>query len=172
MMDFTASLPANLTQNIQKISQNFGLFVYDIQLAREHGDFVLRILLTGKDFSLDPKNMPISVDICAEISQILSPLLDVELANERDFADGYVLEVGSCGLERSLKIPRHFALSIGDFVVVHKKSGEKLEKISGILQKFGGDFIKISLDPKNSVKISLSDIKKARTEILAKSKKK
>lgn len=56
----------------------------------------------------------VDLDTIAEVSERLSRRLDLE-----DFGPaGYALEVSSPGVERPLRTPRHFALSVGERVKV------------------------------------------------------
>lgn len=57
-----------------------------------------------------PAKKPITLDDCAFVDGVISPLLDVYPPIE----GGYSLEVSSPGLERKLKTPRHFMLSVGE----------------------------------------------------------
>jgi ribosome maturation factor RimP len=78
-----------------------GIELDDIEVAGKGGGTIVRITLDG-----DP---PLTVDRVAELSRGLSRLLD-----EADpIVSSYTLEVGSPGLERSLRRPRHFEKSVG-----------------------------------------------------------
>ncbi len=52
---------------------------------------------------------PLGVDRIAELSRAVSRLID----EEDPFSGSYTLEVSSPGLERKLRLPRHFQKSVG-----------------------------------------------------------
>ena len=95
-----------LESKLEKYIQSCGCELYDITLTKEYNQDVLRISIYRKD--------GISHAHCQEVSNLISPLLDVE----DPFASKYLLEVSSPGVERTLKTPRHFRLSIGEEVQV------------------------------------------------------
>lgn len=96
----------NLEESIKITVEGCGAELYDIVTAREHDRNIFRILVTTKD--------GISLDKCAEISRMISPLLDIE----EPMQGNYSLEVSSPGIERKLKRPQHFKASIGEKIRV------------------------------------------------------
>lgn len=109
----------SLEEKLEKYIQSCGCELYSIEMAREFGQEILRISLYSKE--------GISLDQCQKVSNLISPFLDVE----DPIASKYVLEVSSPGVERILKEPRHFRLSIGEEIQV-----KMLDKtlIEGILK--------------------------------------
>lgn len=96
----------NLEETIEMTVKSCGVELYDLVNTKEHGNNIFRILITSKD--------GISLDKCAEISRLISPILDVD----EPMAPKYFLEVSSPGIERKLKKPQHYKGSIGDKVRV------------------------------------------------------
>ncbi len=94
----------NLEESIEIAVQGCGAEVYDIVTLKENDKNVFRIYVTAKG--------GISLDKCAEISRMVSPILDIE----EPMQGNYNLEVSSPGIERKLKKPQHYKASIGEKV--------------------------------------------------------
>jgi len=92
----------NLEESIEIAVQGCGAEVYDIVTLKENDKNVFRIYVTAKG--------GISLDKCAEISRMVSPILDIE----EPMQGNYNLEVSSPGIERKLKKPQHYKASIGE----------------------------------------------------------
>ncbi|RDU57594.1 ribosome maturation factor RimP [Helicobacter sp. MIT 99-5507] len=136
-------IDSELESQITKIVEKNGYFLYDIEVLRENDAHILRISITSKN--------GINHNDCQKINDLISPLLDVY-----DPIDGeYFLEISSPGLERILKKPNHFKLSIGDTIEI--KLLDKT-KIIGILKE--SDDNGFYLD---STYYKYSDIKKAKS---------
>lgn len=132
-----------LYNNIQNICESNGLNLYDIEILKENNDTLIRISLYKKN--------GITLDDCENISNIISPLLDVELEN----LENYHLEVSSPGIERVLKKPNHFKYSVGELIEV-KLSDKSV--IEGVLEGFDNENIIIE-----SKQIPLKECKKIKT---------
>lgn len=102
----------NLEESIKITVESLGATLYDIVSTRENDRNIFRIYVTAKG--------GISLDKCAEISRMISPILDV---NE-PMSGEYNLEVSSPGIERKLKKVDHFKASIGENVRVKDVSTE------------------------------------------------
>ena len=121
--------------------------MYDTEVVTEFEKRIFRLYITSKE--------GISLDKCAEVSRILSPIFDVEPPLEGE----YTLEVSSPGIERKLLKPEHFTASIGEKVKIKLKDKEKF---IGILESFENNLASIRAE--NELKsISLDSIEKART---------
>lgn len=117
----------------EEVSQREGCQLYDIEFTSYKGQRILRVYVQGNAEG-------VSVDQCAEISRGLSLLLDVE-----DLVDGghYDLEVSSPGLDRPLRLHRHFASAVGEKVkvktteIIHPLNRQlnKGEKVKGVTGK-------------------------------------
>ena len=86
----------NLEESIRITVEGCDAMLYDIVTAKEHDRNIYRVLVTAKG--------GINLDKCAEISRLISPILDL---NEPLNGD-YILEVSSPGIERKLKYPHHW----------------------------------------------------------------
>jgi len=132
---------------IKQIVEDNGFRLYDIENVEEDGHKYYRIFIQKPDGS------GVNLDECAEINRIISPIFDVEYNTD----DAYFLEVSSPGIERPLKTPEHFKMSVGETVKLKLDDGSK---VTGKLQDF--DEEKQRINVKNKI-IPLDKIKKART---------
>ena len=96
----------SLEESIKLAVESLGANLYDIVTTKEHDKNIFRVLVTAEN--------GISLDKCAEISRMISPILDVD----EPMGGEYILEVSSPGIERKLKKPEHFIASIGELVKV------------------------------------------------------
>ncbi|BCD59762.1 MULTISPECIES: ribosome maturation factor RimP [unclassified Nitratiruptor] len=137
----------NLEQEIKQIVESCGAKLYDIEMVSDRGKTVYRVTITA----------PEGVDLqkCVEVSNLISPLLDVHPPVSGD----YNLEVSSPGVERKLKKPSHFELSVGEKVRVTKSDGETIE---GTLKDFHDNIL--TLQTKNGpVEVPFDQITSAKT---------
>lgn len=96
----------NLEESIKLAVESLGASLYDITTAREHDRNIFRVLVTAEG--------GVTLDKCAEISRMISPILDVD----EPMSGEYILEVSSPGIERKLKKKEHFISSVGEKVRV------------------------------------------------------
>ena len=96
----------SLEQSIKLAVESLGANLYDIVSTKAHDRNIFRVLVTAEG--------GISLDKCAEISRLISPILDID----EPMGGKYNLEVSSPGIERKLKKPEHFIASIGELVKV------------------------------------------------------
>lgn len=136
----------NLEQ-ITKIVESCGVSLYDTEIASEFDKKIFRIYITSKE--------GISLDKCAEISRILSPIFDLEPPLEGE----YLFEVSSPGIERKLTKPEHYNVSIGEKVKIKLKTKEKF---IGLLEAFDGNVASVRVE--NELRqVALDEIESART---------
>jgi len=134
-------------EKIVKIVESCGVSLYDTEVANEFDKRIFRLYITSKE--------GISLDKCAEISRILSPIFDLEPPLDGE----YLFEVSSPGIERKLTKPEHYNASIGEKV---KMKLNTKEKFIGILEAFSGNVASVRVE--NELKqVSLDEIESART---------
>lgn len=134
-------------EKIVKIVESCGVSLYDTEVANEFDKKIFRIYITSKE--------GISLDKCAEISRILSPIFDLEPPLEGE----YLFEVSSPGIERKLTKPEHYVASVGEKVKIKLTTKEKF---IGILEAFSGNVAAVRVE--NELKqIPLDEIESART---------
>ncbi len=105
----------NIEEQIAKIVRANGAEFYDTEIAKEAGQTVYRVYITHPD--------GVTLDLCANISNELSPFLDVN----PPISGKYFLEVSSPGIERALKKPSHFKQSIGETVQIKVQGQDRLK---------------------------------------------
>lgn len=96
----------NLEESIKLTVESQGANLYDIVQTKENENNIYRVYITSSS--------GINLDTCAEISRLISPILDVH----EPMSGEYNLEVSSPGIERKLKKTSHFKASIGENVKV------------------------------------------------------
>ncbi len=96
----------NLEESIKLAVESLGAKLYDIVTVKEHDRNIFRVLVTAEN--------GISLDKCAEISRMISPILDVD----EPMGGEYILEVSSPGIERKLRKKEHFISSVGEKVKI------------------------------------------------------
>lgn len=133
--------------NMVKIVESCGVSLYDTEVVNEFESRIFRLYITSKD--------GITLEKCAEVSRILSPIFDVEPPLEGE----YIFEVSSPGIERKLLRPEHFQSSIGEKVKIKLKDKEKY---IGILEASDANTISVRVNDETK-KIAIEDIEKART---------
>ncbi len=135
-------------EEIKKIVESFGAVLYDVELVPTGEEGHIFRVSVQKEGGVD-------LDLCADINAVLSPYLDTN----PPVKGKYYLEVGSPGIERSLKNIAHFEKSVGELVRMSLKDSTKLRgKLLGV--KDG--VVEIETE-EGSKKVSFGDISKART---------
>ncbi|RDU73338.1 ribosome maturation factor RimP [Helicobacter aurati] len=150
-----------LYNQLDKLIESKGIGLYGIDFLKDDATRILRISIYKKN--------GITLDDCETISNLISPLLDVELQDE----DAYHLEVSSPGVERVLKEPKHFFYSIGENIEIYLFNKQI---IRGILKEYcpanqdSDSYIVIDVTdsknkryPKGLQSIILRDCKKVKT---------
>ncbi|AVS36620.1 ribosome maturation factor RimP [Campylobacter jejuni] len=138
--------------NLEALCKEAGLSFYDDELVSENGRKIYRIYVQ--------KEGGVNLDDCVRLSEILSPIFDVEPPVNGE----YFLEVSSPGLERKLSKIEHFAKSIGELVKIATNEKEKFE--AKIIAVDDENIILENLETQEKTTINFNDIKKARTFII------
>ena len=107
----------SLESEIQKIVESCGAKLYDIETVTERGKAIYRVIITSPE--------GVDLEQCATISNLISPLLDVN----PPISGEYNLEVSSPGIERKLKKRNHFENSIGEKVSVTLVEGNVIKGV-------------------------------------------
>jgi ribosome maturation factor RimP len=107
----------------EAVARQRGLRLWDVEMGGRPGSSVVRVFVDSDD--------GVDLDTVSKVSEEISRGLDL-----RDPIPGrYTLEVSSPGLERTLRSPEHFALSVGRQVVV--KTTERVvadsHRIEGVI---------------------------------------
>ncbi|HEM6116852.1 ribosome maturation factor RimP [Streptococcus pluranimalium] len=131
----------------------------DVEYGKMGGDYVLSILVD--------KPGGISVDDTAELTDVISPLLDT--IKPDPFPEQYFLEVSSPGLERPLKTKEALENAVGSYVNVSLyKAIDKVKVFEGDLLAFDGENLTIDYLDKTrhkTVDIPYQTVAKARLAV-------
>ena len=144
----------SLENDINSLVKSVDLELYEIVTVSEFDETIYRISVLSK-VKEDLTREPVSLDACAKLSHLISPLLDVT----PPISGEYRMEVGSPGIERKLKTIRHFELSLGEKIALAFKDKDKLR---GILKKVKDSKIFIDVDGEEII-VDFSEISKAKT---------
>ncbi len=138
---------------LEKYIESLGYEVVSIEFLKDRKGWVLRIYID--------KDSGVTIDDCVKVSELVSPILDVE-----DYINfSYSLEISSPGVNRPLRKVEHFKKVIGKEIKVTLEEG--LEKYNmrknykGILKDVKNDEILLIEIDKNDYEIPIKEIKKA-----------
>lgn len=137
----------SLNSQIAKIVKANGANFYGTETAQDDGNSIFRVYIT--------KEGGVSLDLCAEISNELSPFLDVN----PPMHGAYYLEVSSPGIERKLENPTHFISAIGERVKFKVHGGDKEKGKITSADKSGFTIVKKGED----IRFEYNNISKAKT---------
>lgn len=101
-----ASIVERVTPLCQRVADELGYFIWDVDYVKEGTEWFLRIEI-DKDEGID-------IEDCERYSRAIDPLLD-----EESYIEGaYRLEVSSPGIERVIKNDFHLSKCIGEVVEI------------------------------------------------------
>lgn len=138
----------SLKENIENILKSCNVSLYDIESVTENERKIFRIYIIAQG--------GVNLDKCAEVTNILSPILDLE----PPVSGTYTLEVSSPGIERPLRTKHHFESSLGENVKIKLIN---TDKVIGKLEKVDDKGIVVLEDDGEKTTISFDEIEKART---------
>jgi ribosome maturation factor RimP len=138
-----------MNENIKKIVEAEGLELYDVELFKENESAIYRVSVINRDGGVD-------IDTCAKISNLISPLLDLNPPSNGH----YYLEVSSAGIERKIKNIHQFELSIGSDVEIKTKTKELIR--AKIISVDGNNII-LQRDDDINITLSFDNVSKAKT---------
>ncbi len=144
----------SLESDIESFVKSLDLELYDISTVSEFDETIYRISVVSTEIK-DGKRKPVSLDTCAELSRLISPLLDVTPPVSGD----YRLEVSSPGIERKLKNLHQYELSIGENVQLGFAGRDKLK---GKLVGVEDSKITVLVDGREEI-VDFGEISKAKT---------
>ena len=137
----------SLDEKMSKIIESSGAALYGTETVSEFDETIFRVFIT--------KAGGINLDLCAEISNELSPLLDVY----PPLSGQYRLEVSSPGIERKLTNPTHFKHAVGEKIKL-KIADEG--KVKGLLKSSTNKGIVVEVK-KEEERFSFDEILGAKT---------
>jgi len=144
----------SLESDIKSFVKSLDLELYDISTVSEFDETIYRISVISNETE-NGKRKPVSLDKCAELSRLISPLLDVTPPVSGD----YRLEVSSPGIERKLKNLHQYELSIGEDIQLGFSGRDKLK---GKLLRVEDSKITVEVDGEEQT-VDFGEISKAKT---------
>jgi ribosome maturation factor RimP len=136
----------------QAVARRRDLRLWDVEVGGGPGRKIVRVFVDADN--------GVDLDTVAEVSEEISRGLDL-----RDpIAGRYTLEVSSPGLERTLRSPEHFALSVGRKVVVKTKAplvGDS-NRVDGVISGSTDSAVRLRTDDEE-LDVPLDQIRSART---------
>ncbi|MFM7756676.1 MAG: ribosome maturation factor RimP [Actinomycetota bacterium] len=145
-------LVSRLTDVVLPIVSDLGLDLYDLEFSGG----LLRITVDT------PPGSPGGVDV-DQLSRV-TRLVSRELDHLDPIPGHYTLEVSSPGLERNLRLPRHFAREVGKTVAVRLRNvvqGER--RVTGILVEAGSEEFTVRDESGTERVVPYIDVDRART---------
>ena len=128
-----------------------GVGLYDVDLIHTQHGKIFCVFITKVD--------GVNITDCTKVSKEMNIFLD----SDTSLIDGpYTLEVSSPGVERPLRLKKHYMSAINELIKITFLNNDKKETITGKLSEVHHDFIIIKNDD-DKHQIPFHNIKKAKT---------
>lgn len=144
------SLEKKIFEELEPIINGLNICLYDVIYEKEGKDFYLRIFIE-KDGGVD-------ISDCENVNNAINDILD-----EKDFIKGhYYLEVSSAGLEKTLRLDKHFENNIGNKIQISLyKPINNSKNVIGILKDYDDE--KVIVESDEIIEINKNDISLIKT---------
>ena len=144
------SLEKKIFEELEPIINGLNISLYDVIYEKEGKDFYLRIFIE-KDGGVD-------ISDCENVNNAINDILD-----EKDFIQGhYYLEVSSAGLEKTLRLDKHFENNIGNKIQISLyKPINNSKNVIGILKDYDDE--KVIVESDEIIEINKNDISLIKT---------
>ena len=144
------SLEKKIFEELEPIINGLNISLYDVIYEKEGKDFYLRIFIE-KDGGVD-------ISDCENVNNAINDILD-----EKDFIKGhYYLEVSSAGLEKTLRLDKHFENNIGNKIQISLyKPINNSKNVIGILKDYDDEKVIVEFD--EIIEINKNDISLIKT---------
>lgn len=140
-------------QELEPLLATNGYELVEVEVGGLGSSTVLRLFI-------DKAEGGIGVDDCTAVTRLVNPVLD-----ERDwFANAYMLEVSSPGIDRPVRKPQDFARFAGEQIKVSTVAPvEGRKKFKGTLEGFEDGLVRVRCEDA-SVAIHIENVKRAHLE--------
>ncbi len=138
-----------LKMRFQKIIEELGYYLYDLEYVKEDGEQILRVLIEN--------DQKITLDDCVLVSEKIGEALDID----DPIDEPYGLEVSSAGAERLLRNSAEIQRHVSDYV--HVETFE--QHFDGVLIEYKEGTLTIEQKNKKKVKVHEMDINLIRLAI-------
>lgn len=140
-----------LTAMLQPVVAGLGYDLWELEFLPGRGAALLRIYLDTD------AHEGITVEDCERASRAVSEVLDAA----DPIPGNYTLEVSSPGMDRPLRVARHFAPFVGEQVFVEMVNAhEERRRFKGRLAAAGEDTIEVEVDGR-TYRLPIAGIRKA-----------
>jgi ribosome maturation factor RimP len=144
-----------------RVASTYGLEIFDVELKREGGQQVLRVVVDRPGPAARPEES-VSIDDCARVAEELGTLLDVEDV----MPGGYTFEVSSPGLDRPLRTADDYRRFAGRWAkIVTSEPVERQTAFAGRVKGIEGDDVLFESEGRKLMKLPLRLISRARLEV-------
>jgi ribosome maturation factor RimP len=144
-----------------RVASSYGLDIFDVELKREGGQQVLRVIVDRPGPAASPEES-VSIDDCARVAEELGTLLDVEDV----MPGGYTFEVSSPGLDRPLRSADDYRRFAGRWAkIVTSQPVERQTAFNGRVKGIEGDDVLFESEGKKLMKLPLRLIRRAHLEV-------
>lgn len=144
-----------------RVASSYGLDIFDVELKREGGQQVLRVIVDRPGPAATPEES-VSIDDCAHVAEDLGTLLDVEDV----MPGGYTFEVSSPGLDRPLRTADDYRRFAGRWAkIVTSQPVERQTAFNGRVKGIEGDDVLFESEGKKLMKLPLRLIRRAHLEV-------
>lgn len=144
------SLEKKIFEELEPIINGLNISLYDVIYEKEGKDFYLRIFIE--------KEGGVDISDCEKVNNAINDILD-----EKDFIKGhYYLEVSSAGLEKTLRLDKHFENNIGNKIQISLyKPINNSKNVIGILKDYEDE--KVIVESDEIIEINRNDISLIKT---------
>ncbi len=144
-----------------RVASSYGLDIFDVELKREGGQQVLRVIVDRPGPSATPEES-VSIDDCARVAEELGTLLDVEEVMPGE----YTFEVSSPGLDRPLRTADDYRRFAGRWAkIVTSEPVQRQTAFAGRVKGVDGEDVLFESEGKKLMRLPLRLISRARLEI-------
>ena len=144
-----------------RVASAYGLDIFDVELKREGGQQVLRVILDRPGPAATAEES-VSIDDCARVAEELSTLIDVEDVMPAT----YTFEVSSPGLDRPLRGVEDFRRFAGRWAkIVTSAPVNRQTAFAGRVKGIEGEDVLFESEGKTLVRLPLRLIARARLEV-------
>ncbi|MEI8022937.1 MAG: ribosome maturation factor RimP [Actinomycetota bacterium] len=156
----TNVIVTRISELVTPIVIDLGLDLYDLEFVSG----VVRVVVDTKPGMLGENGQPAGVDL--EKIGLLTRLISKEFDHSEPVPGRYTLEVTSPGLERNLRLPRHYIREVNKIINVRltaplETGGER--RVQGVLVSADDREITVRNSSDVEVKISYATIDRAKT---------
>jgi ribosome maturation factor RimP len=145
----------------ERVAVAYGLEIFAVELTRERGQQVLRVIVDRPGPSATPEES-VGIEDCARVAEELSTMLDVE-----DVIPGeYIFEVSSPGLDRPLRHADDYRRFAGRWAkIVTSSPVQRQTAFSGRVKGIEGEDVLFESEGKKLIKLPLRLISRARLDV-------